>query len=68
MGCSLSILGQCFLKCTVETLTIRVDVDSGEDEPFLSFTRSESLVGDMPPRFQCTLETFSRGQDYVFNM
>ena len=69
VGCSLSILGQCFLKCTVETLTIRVDVDSGEDEPFPSFIRSESLVGDMPPTIsQCTLETFSMGQDYVFNM
>ena len=66
---TLSILGQCFLKCTVETLTIRVDVDSGEDEPFPSFIRSESLVGDMPPTIsQCTLETFSMGQDYVFNM
>ena len=69
MGCSLSILGQCFLKCAVKTPTMRVVLDSGEDEPFPSFIRSESLEVDMPPtRPQCTLETFSRGQDYVFNI
>ena len=69
VGCSLSELGQRFLKYAVKTPTIRVVLDSGEDEPFPSFIRSESLEGDMPPtRPQCTLETFSRGQDYVFNV
>lgn len=69
MGCSLNILGQRCLKCAVKSPTITVVLDSGEDEPFPSFIRSESLEGDMPPtKPQCTLQTFSRGQDYVFNM